>query len=223
MGVEIPGLIAKENDSKQKHRENYAAFNQALPKDKNQIKNEAENQLQYLAKTGSISQQQLNTALGDLINNPNGLTGNAWDWNDYTKNVPQIAPYKQPYDPFGSGAKYPQPYQNPKVNIPLDEDLLREMKNFKSKPQKSEFELLIENLFSQEEKEQLLIDMGYELENAPVDARGYVSTAPIIIKRKLADGTYKTITNSLDDLFLKEITVKFKNLLLAKATLKIKF
>ena len=77
---------------------------------------------------------------------------------------------------------------------------------------RSVIEELMDELFTTAEKEQFLIDAGYTLEHK----------SNLVISRKLADGTVKTITNTLEDLFLKEITIKFKNLLLAKSVLKLK-
>jgi hypothetical protein len=85
----------------------------------------------------------------------------------------------------------------------------------KLKPQKTAFEEMIDLVFSAAEKEQFLIDIGYTLERDKQDDNP-------IIRRKMSDGSMKLITNTLNDLFLKEITVKFKNLLLAKATLKLR-
>jgi hypothetical protein len=79
---------------------------------------------------------------------------------------------------------------------------------------RSAFEILIDTLFSTSEKEQFIIDCGWKLE-AGKDG-GYV------ISKELANGDVSYYNGSIHTLFLEHITVKFKNLLLAKPKLTIK-
>lgn len=129
---------------------------------------------------------------------------------DLTPNkVPPYGGGVAPYNPLGNGSSI------------VDENLLREMQEFmkQGKPfmnKRSAFELMVEEMFTTAEKEQVLIDMGYEFTTT------VISNDPPKITRRLADGTTKVITNSLEDLFLKEIVVKFKNILLRKEVLKLK-
>ena len=79
---------------------------------------------------------------------------------------------------------------------------------------RSAFEILIDTLFSTSEKEQFIIDCGWKIEMG--------KNGNYLISRELANGDLTVSNKSLDELFLEHITVKFKNLLLAKPTLKIK-
>jgi hypothetical protein len=87
-------------------------------------------------------------------------------------------------------------------------------------PQKSQFEELINALFTLEEKYDFLISMGYTcevLEGKPVLNNDLMMRVP----RKDMHQE-QVLYSSLEYCFLREITIKFKNLLLAKQTLKLK-
>lgn len=145
-------------------------------------------------------------------------TGNsAFDqYQKFQQGIPQIAPYKSP----NSGAiNVPLPHKSIPVSDFDYDQLFKQM--VKPAPRKTALEELMEDLFDMSEKEQFLIECGYEIHDGEIDPRGYLPK--VVIKRKLADGTYKTITNSIDELFIIEAKIKLKNLLLAKATLKFKF
>lgn len=79
-------------------------------------------------------------------------------------------------------------------------------------PQRSAFEEVIDILFSTAEKEQYLIDIGYEFFVNSSNGRDEIRKGNTAWDRSL----------DLNMLFLKEISIKFKNLLLAKPSLKIK-
>jgi hypothetical protein len=205
-GLNIPGLISKDNHTINSDRMKLKQYQSSYPeKNRSAVLSQVEHQLKL--------QQQGSTSV------------NPYDWADYSKKVGDYMfpndwqweqPFKQqpidPYKPLGPA--------QPSKNTYFDHDALmaqlEAVKALRKKP-KSSFEELIDGLFTTAEKEQVLIDMGYELESDNLTSGGGLK-----ITRRLADGTVKTITNTLDDLFLKEITVKFKNLLLAKASLKIK-
>lgn len=199
----IPGLISKEIESTAKQGQAVKAMQANFGTDK----------IPPLASM-SLSNNYLDQ--GQFV------VGDNWEWQQPVNPLIDHGKYKQfpfeqkPYNPTPFGE---DPYKkygpSPGRQIPYDEALKKEMQDYLLglKKPKSAFEELIDGLFTTAEKEQVLIDMGYILEQ---------KDNKLVISRKLADGTVKTITNSLDDLFLKEITVKFKNLLMAKASLKLK-
>jgi hypothetical protein len=169
-------------------------------------------------KVPPLAQMSIASNVG-LVGDPNSwqwevpIQQDPYYWDQYAK---QKQPYANPLVPDQGYKQYPwdqnplgqkKPYQDA-----FDQEALLKQLAGLQKAKKSAFEEIIDVLFTTTEKEQMLIDMGYELEHKE----------GLIIRRKLADGTYKTITNSLDDLFLKEVTIKFKNLLLAKASLKLR-
>lgn len=129
------------------------------------------------------------------------------DYGDWYKqqqpSKPLISPRIKPYGPSPS-----------RRDTEYEKDAMKYIQDM-IKPKTSPFEEIINAIFSQTEKEQFLIDAGYILEWDNQDGS-------YDIKRKLNDGSIKTITTPLNELFLKEITVKFKNLLLAKQVLKLK-
>lgn len=195
--INIPGLIARNIESSAKQAQQVKAVQANFGTE----------------KVPPLSSMQIAMNNNNSYVDPNQfVVGDQWQWQQPINN-PLIdqSKYKQQY-PWDQD-QFKKYGPAPRGNSVFDEqELLRQLGMLKK--QKSAFEELIDQLFTTPEKEQLLIDMGYILEQ---DEKGQTK-----IMRKLSDGTMKTITNSLDDLFLKEITVKFKNLLLAKATLKIK-
>lgn len=172
----------------------------------------------YEAQVAKLSQKYLNSTLVEQgYLGWDGLqqmgTGNNWDWT--TPNVPPFSPYIQPStskptSPFPNPFKKQTPINTQKPNTYQDE-LKRYMKVVKD----DTFERLMDEIFTLPEKEQFLIDTGYELEWDNQDGSHN-------IYKTLADGTRKRITNSLNDLFMKEILIKFKITLLTKSTLKMK-
>lgn len=140
------------------------------------------------------------SSVGNFTGNGSVATGSATGIGHFDEYLKMYEPTKSSKDNWGVGV----------------DDLAKFLK-----PKKSSFEEILDGLFSLAEREQFLMDIGYVLETKTPDGLLY-KDSDIKITRKLADGTIKTITNSLNDLFLKEISVKFKNLLLAKSTLKLK-
>lgn len=212
MSLKIPGLIAKEKSNSTRDRNLYEEhikqwqkegksdeFTGAEIADANSVTHKATiSETELLAMWGK---RKADTPYLDSLSKPHDPN---WINNKF-------------YEPFG----YPQPQPQPlRVQKPYNtQSILDELarQGVKLPKPKSAFEEMLDMMFSRAEREQFLMDMGYELEQEK-DVPGISYK----ITRKLADGTVKTITNSLDDLFLKEVTVKFKNLLMAKATLKIK-
>lgn len=203
--VKIPGLIEDKNpkmtqDETQAMREKFAK----QQKIQAQIQSEIPDSM---TSTYHMTPAQIEEQFGIKVNNqytvPGG-TGGEFKYNQpYIINQP--SPYQNPYD-IEKFQKKITPQSTEEFKFSLLEYMKRK---------KSAFEEILDMLFTTAEKEQFLIDIGYFFENDPLNNAA-------IIKRKLSTGEVKTVTNSLDDLFLKEITVKFKNLLLAKATLKLK-
>lgn len=104
------------------------------------------------------------------------------------------------------------PLQNP-FDVQKIEAQQEFLKRFNESVKKTPtFEDIILQVFSHEERIDFLRSMGYDIE----------TNYHVTISRKLADGSIVNITTPLDQLFLMEVTIKFKNLLLSKATLKLK-
>jgi hypothetical protein len=206
--VNIPGLIAKENDSKQKQRDLYAENLARFNKDEtpNVMTTKHEMTLQEIANQypgHDVSQVVANYGqsyvdyTGTGLTNPLGVNpyiGDGWK----TRNP----------GPFGGVKASPQRQVQ-------DNTLFEEMLNSYMKPPRSTFEDLLDSMFSVAEKEQFLISVGYEFEHKSENESN--------IYRKIGDLPMQSWPyKSLATLFLQEITIKFKNLLLTKATLKIK-
>jgi hypothetical protein len=86
---------------------------------------------------------------------------------------------------------------------------------FNSLKKESPFEEILNTLFDTNEKVDFLLGVGYTI---------YQENGQEWIRRVTSNG-YETkgkLDVSINSLFLREITIKFKNLLLAKSTLKIK-
>lgn len=111
--------------------------------------------------------------------------------------------YNYPYD---QGI---QPYNIPNPGLVAPSMGLTDFIGYSQTSTKQrDFADLIEELFSAQEKVDFLNDMGYQLNNP--------------MKKKNKDGEYELVVGTIRDLFIQEITIKFKNLLLAKHTLKLK-
>ena len=125
----------------------------------------------------------------------------------------KIAPYMIPQkSPFPPNPAKQDPYGSNKSS---SEEILRELLLRKSK---SPFEEILDSLFDNSEKEQFLIDSGYEF---------YInSKGEDMISKKVPGEENKYLywsrDKELDSLFIKEISIKFKNLLIRKEKLKLK-
>lgn len=182
----IPGLISKDIESSTKQQDYLNAKNAEM--------------LKALKINPSVS-QSIDHAT--VVINPDQYTWNMPDYTQQQKRLMQdqmiwgqAIPQKQPYSP------------------PLDMGLIEEMKRYAEgyrSPRKTAFEELIEELFSTADKEQMLMDMGYEFF---VNDKGWDEF------RKGDIAWNKSL--DLDKVFMKEIMIKFKNLLMTKATLKLK-
>lgn len=213
--VSIPGLIEEKN-SKMTKAEVQAMRDQfTAQQEKMSLLNQQTKNVSYNGIENSINQS---TALKlQEYAQQLGLTNQAdWIYQPYVGD--QLIPQRQNFPPWEEPKKYgPSPSRH--GGDYFDQQAILDQIAKLKHPKKSAFEELIDQLFTTAEKEQFLIDAGYMIDVPGPDYRG---TDKVIISRKLSDGTVKFITTPLDELFLKEITVKFKNLLLAKATLKLK-
>lgn len=124
--------------------------------------------------------------------------------NDYYKQ--QFIPNWE-YKPYDQGLK-------PSPNRSLEtQDMARYLQEM-LKPKKSEFEVLLDAMFDTSEKEQFLITLGFEFTHE--NGEDYISrtVAGLLEKGKKAV--------LFDKIFLREMTIKFKNLLISKNSLKMK-
>jgi hypothetical protein len=81
-------------------------------------------------------------------------------------------------------------------------------------PKKSEFEILLDAMFDTSEKEQFLITLGFEFKHENGEDYMERTVAGLLEKGKKAE--------IFDKIFLREMTIKFKNLLISKNSLKMK-
>jgi hypothetical protein len=98
-------------------------------------------------------------------------------------------------------------------NSPTTKEMMDNL--FNSLKKESPFEEILNTLFDTNEKVDFLLGVGYTI---------YQENGQEWIRRVTSNG-YETkgkLDVSINSLFLREITIKFKNLLLAKSTLKIK-
>ncbi len=143
------------------------------------------------------------TALTSGYYSPNPTPN--WD-QDYYKQYPFTNPNTintpgiDPWTKTPAQMPYVSPQQDPSEYI---NNML------KNKPAKSSFEEMIDLIFSYDEKKEYLIGIGYDYKES-------------LVCRGEDRGTIDNPYLNLHVIFLKEITIKFKNLLLAKASLKIK-
>lgn len=220
-GVNIPGLIAKEKDAntasgkKQLDNEppNYHDILKSYVKDiegyvqtkhKQDIKDLsdfANYALSSIGYTPTNSQERLMPDPQWLVNQQNQQNQQSVGNRFFDKN--------QVYGP-------PRHDSNKISNIrKSDSDYFRIMEMIKShakNPPLSQFEILIDSLFSPVEKLDFLKSLGYE----------HVGTDKVRSNKVDQDITPEVV-DTVKDAFLREITKKFKSMLLAKGTIKIKF
>lgn len=157
------------------------------------------NYLNY-PNTGIPAAQQLAPYIGDVP----GL-GNGWK-----------QPATNPFDEYQKNWKNPGPFGGVKGSPKrqTDDSLFEEMLRSYARPVKSSFEDLLDTMFDAAEREQFLISVGFEFTHE--DGKDYISRT---VGGLLEKGEKNLIMGKI---FLREITLKFKNLLLTKVTLKIK-
>lgn len=113
--------------------------------------------------------------------------------------------YRPPYD---QGLIKQSPNRNSET-----QDMARYLQEY-LKPKKSEFEVLLDAMFDTSEKEQFLITLGFEFTHENGEDWISRTVAGLLEKGKKAD--------LFDKIFLREMTIKFKNLLISKNSLKMK-
>lgn len=91
-----------------------------------------------------------------------------------------------------------------------------------TRPSRSTLEDIMDEIFSLVEKEQFLIDLGYRLEKAKEGNPVSDPERNLYISRLTFDDQIQFIPIPLETLFLKEVTIKFKNLLIKREVLKLK-
>lgn len=173
---------------------------QNIPEMSSDLQSKYLNETLGQSDTGSIekwfrevtNQNQPFELFGDYINTP----------NQPIKQQPYFEPFK----------KYGPPPQRTAKELEYQNDLNGLVnKHFKKSPLEDMFELM----FSTSEKEQFLIDMGYILEFDHSDGA-------YDIYKKSSTGEKIRESKSLNEIFMKEMGIKFKILLLSKAALKLK-
>jgi hypothetical protein len=163
------------------------------------------------------SQQKNNSLINNYMNTSNNFDFDQWVEGMGTADNPFS--YPQGYQPYSQPIDMNKAIYAPPVSINRDDEyqkLKDLLMNKTPLDKRTDFEKLVDGIFSNTEKEQFLLDLGYELEWDNQDGS-------YDIYRTLADGTRKTIANRFNDLFMKEMLTKFKITLLTKPTLKMKF
>jgi hypothetical protein len=213
--INIPGLITGKKTELEKH-----LTDAELQRER----------LRYAEMQTYQSKQDKLKAITNVVNN-NGIpmssnlnyvepglgTGQPYWGIDF----PQQQPYQQPLE-LDDYKKFFPPYQEPKKYGPSPSrtGTSTDLQDWQDqiakalKPKKSAFEELLDSMFNQSEKQEFLTTLGYEFNSE-------------FFIRKSLDETKEPFKwdnnpNNINLVFLKEITVKFKNLLLTKATLKIR-
>ncbi len=121
---------------------------------------------------------------------------------------------QQPFIPNWEYRPYDQNLIKQSPNRSLEtQDMARYLQEY-LKPKKSEFETLLDAMFDTSEKEQFLITLGFEFTHENGEDWISRTVAGLLEKGKKAD--------LFDKIFLREMTIKFKNLLISKNSLKMK-
>lgn len=202
--MNIPGLIAnKKDDSKltsaelQAKRDSFEAYIKSWKSEEDTLKSQA------LSNVSNLN--QVGTAKMDLLNQY--MTG-IDPYKDAYINTPM-----QPFQPMWEHQPYDQGLKASPNRKLETQDMARYLQEY-LKPKKSEFEVLLDAMFDTSEKEQFLITLGFEF---------YHENGEDWIKREVAGFTEKARkSDSFDKIFLREMTIKFKNLLISKNSLKLK-
>jgi hypothetical protein len=215
--VKIPGLIAKEKDAfvtPQKNigkntkynTTNYHDILQGFVKDKEQELNAKYNEItrtveQIGQNVSGYVDPTIGTTTEPLIPSPQYLLDqNLNQWGSNQKYFNQ----KQAY-----GLPAPK-YRKPPDDTNSLEDYIKMMEHLRKNPPKSEFEIIIDSLFNSVEKLDFLKSIGYEH-----------ILGDNVRSSSIEEGL--EVTESVQQAFLREMCKKFKNMLLAKGTIKIKF
>lgn len=199
--LKIPGLIAdKKEDSKltqselQAKRDSFEAYVKMWKEDK---ESSLSYDQQYKTKLDNLQQQA-------LLNTPNPgweYSGGANTFNNQPSIIGQ----------FGQLGQHPP--GTPGI-IGNSTESMSEYLGGLMYPKKTPLEELVNSIFDTAEKEQFLMTLGFEF---------YHEDGHDWIKREVAGFMEKGKKSDIfEKVFLREITIKFKNLLISKASLKMK-
>ena len=200
----ISGLLSSTKHVNQKREELFDAEIQKLKnsgKDDDFIRSNiaACNNLSY---NNGLTEEQV----GYLYNQPYIGTGTGGN----TVNAPGNDILNKEYRRYIDGIK-----PSPNINtLGQYNDIVNKLGQYTNSIPKFSFMDLLNSIFDTSEKEQFLLNLGFEFVNE--DGKDWIQRTVLGYREK----GEKNI--SLDIIFLREITIKFKNLLLAKATLKLK-
>lgn len=131
-------------------------------------------------------------------------------YKDMFVDTPNVQPF---FSPNWEYKQFPQQNPNPSRTGLETQDMARYLQEY-LKPKKSEFEILLDAMFDTAEKEQFLITLGFEFTHENGEDLISRTVAGLLEKGKKAD--------LFDKIFLREMTIKFKNLLISKNSLKMK-
>jgi len=203
--MKIPGLIAnKKEDSKltsaelQAKRDSFEAYMKSWKPEEELTTNSIKSNTAHLMN-------QYNTGIDPYKNefiNTQNIPFNQPMWE-------YIPPQNPNPGPFGGLVK-----SSPnRKDVYQTQDMVRYLQEALA-PKKSDFELLLNSMFDTSEKEQFLITLGFEFTHE--NGEDYISrtVAGLLEKGKKAV--------LFDKIFLREMTIKFKNLLISKNSLKMK-
>lgn len=131
-------------------------------------------------------------------------------YKDIWIDTPNVQPFVNPSWEY---KQFPQQHPNPSRTGLETQDMARYLQECLN-PKKSEFEVLLDAMFDTSEKEQFLITLGFEFTHENGEDWISRTVAGLLEKGKKAE--------IFDKIFLREMTIKFKNLLISKNSLKMK-
>lgn len=215
MSMEIPGLIAKQDKSsnlteaeKQAKRDSFEAYIKNWKSEEDMLKKMAQLPIEFDKESLQLKRLNPNPISSayvggidpyqDMWQNPNTFTSPNWEWQN-----------PGPFGPIDGGLR-PSPNRSGQLQTQDMADYLQAM----LKPKKSEFEVLLDAMFDTSEKEQFLITLGFEFKHENGEDWMERTVAGLLEKGKKAE--------IFDKVFLREMTIKFKNLLISKNSLKLK-
>ena len=218
MNLKIQGLIAKKKDDDnlteaelQAKRDSFAAYIKGWKSEQDSNLDQVKAQysgmpVTRVANSGNTSEVKYMTGIDPYINQP--YIGDPL--------YPGLLPQQQPWEWTNPGP-FPQPEKkygpSPSRSGSSTQDMAEYLQQM-LKPQKSEFEVLLDAMFDTAEKEQFLVTLGFEFLHE--DGEDWM-------KREVAGLTEKCKkSDCFDKIFLREMTIKFKNLLISKNSLKLK-
>lgn len=184
--------------------------------------------LSSMNKSNNLTSSNL-TSYGS-ISNPYGQQ-NVVDMNNYNW-IGGVDPYLNELDsdPINQMYNFPNPYVQPHTkrpnpfedykkyggpgsNINNTRDYEKTLADFLKTPIKSPLQQMLEELFDEQERKEFLIHLGYILT--------YVDDK-LKVTKKASNGDVTFYSETVDQIFFKEMSIKLKVTLLSKNTLKLK-